>query len=601
MKLRKIFSLLMFFIAVGLQGQDLRIHVDKKGRVGFADSQGNVVIDCKYESATPFSDGVSVVSKSDKYGLINDKGEVILPLKYSSISTWNNLRLLKDGKKMGLADKRGNIVLKVEYSLISKSNCYGKALIAIGGKSTANEKKTYMNGAKYGIIDANGSVLIPAQYKGLYEFAYDGKLSHPFDEGQRLLYSYHNISDTLITDCSYLGASKNGASIYEAGVIDGSGKSIIKEGLYSYVMYPKSNMVRYYIAKKKETICGYHNILTGTSFQAATFKLPLANVKFWTHGDFIGEIAPVNGNQWSFIDKNGKSIRSGYTALKHSETTGLWGAKNSSDTWDVFDDNNTNLERLSGYNEIEFPKQQGDKEVFVVKKGNNYGGISRSGSVVIPFEYEHALANSYDVVPVKKSGKWGALTADNRELFPPMYANFIMPDERNSQHYWVQQSDSLFYHLNLSNNKVSPNGFKTVHNFKNGVAFVIPEGFAASDNIVNKAQLYAPNTPYSTIYGQKKEADAKNKRGKANDKKQESNEVVPSKSEKFGLLINTDDALLLTRPVSVLYKDRVVEELKNRVNKPLTEAEAKSVLLKVTQENRVYGLNELLDEDEWNY
>ena len=120
MKSKIIFSLLMALFALGLQAQDLKIHVDDKGRVGFADSKGNVVIDCKYESAFPFSNGVAVVCKSGKYGMINTSGTVVLPLKYSSISKWNDLYLIKDGKKMGLANTTGSIVLKADYSMISK-------------------------------------------------------------------------------------------------------------------------------------------------------------------------------------------------------------------------------------------------------------------------------------------------------------------------------------------------------------------------------------------------------------------------------------------------------------------------------------------------
>ena len=44
MKSKIIFSLLMALFALGLQAQDLKIHVDDKGRVGFADSKGNVVV-----------------------------------------------------------------------------------------------------------------------------------------------------------------------------------------------------------------------------------------------------------------------------------------------------------------------------------------------------------------------------------------------------------------------------------------------------------------------------------------------------------------------------------------------------------------------------
>ncbi len=53
MKIRKLNFRLMFvaaaFLAVSVQAQDLKISLNKKGKVGFVDSQGNVVV--KYPSS----------------------------------------------------------------------------------------------------------------------------------------------------------------------------------------------------------------------------------------------------------------------------------------------------------------------------------------------------------------------------------------------------------------------------------------------------------------------------------------------------------------------------------------------------------------------
>ena len=125
--------------------QDLTIHVNKKGKVGFVDKNGTEVVKCIYESAYPFSDGYAIVSKSGKSGIINEKGEVVLPLKYSSILPWSgNTYLVKSGKLQGLASKDGKIILPAKYSYISKPNCYGKALVAVGGKATSVGRKQYM-------------------------------------------------------------------------------------------------------------------------------------------------------------------------------------------------------------------------------------------------------------------------------------------------------------------------------------------------------------------------------------------------------------------------------------------------------------------------
>lgn len=579
MKKRRIISLLAALIFLSVSAQDLNIHVNQKGKVGFADSKGNVIIKCIYDSAFPFENGIAIVSKSGKYGIINTSGKVVLPLSYSSISPWNDLLLVKSGKKMGLVDRSGKAVLKPDYSIISKTNCYGKALIALGGKATANEKKTYMANAKYGIIDRNGNILVTPKYRGLYEFSFDCKEVYPFYEGKRLEFSYHNTVDTLVTDCSYLGFSKNGFNIYNAGLMDGHGKEVLKAGLYTYIMLPQSNITRYYIVKKKQTLCGYHDLNTGKSFQAGAFNQPLADIKFWSHGDFIGDIAPVNGTSWSFIDKSGKVLRSGYKQLKHSKAVGLWAAQNGSGQWEVFDEKNGSIAGLSNFEEINFPLHEGDKNVYSVRKNGLYGVVSQTGETVVPFEYEMAIGNTYDVLLVKKNGKWGALTPENSSLIAMEYVNILYPSERGCRHFWVQKSDSLYYHLNLSTKKLSKTGYKVATNFKDGAALVVPVDMKLEDNMINRAQGFVPNTAQKTI----NDADFSKLKGM------------------FGYLIDEGDGFLMEFPVSTLYRDRIVQEIQQKGGQALTATDKKTILLNVTRENRSYDIKSTLDESEWNY
>lgn len=79
--------------------------VQKDGKWGFVDHQGNTVIDFLYSQAMPFYDGLSCVAKDGKVGLINEKGETVLPFSFEekeplpSISiTYGKLAVQKDGK-----------------------------------------------------------------------------------------------------------------------------------------------------------------------------------------------------------------------------------------------------------------------------------------------------------------------------------------------------------------------------------------------------------------------------------------------------------------------------------------------------------------------
>lgn len=580
MNFKRAFGLALLLISCSVHAQVLNIHVDKKGKVGFADSDGNVVIKCVYESATPFNDGVAIVSKGGKSGLIDTTGKVVLPLQYKQISKWNaHLYLVNKGKVMGLADHSGKLVLPAVYSLISKPNVYNKALIAKGGKATANDKKTYMANAKYGIIDERGNVLVHPKFKGLYEFANDGANVTAYHEGKYLLYSYHHTTDTLVTDCKYLGFSQNGLNIYNAGIMDETGNQLLKVGLYSIVMAPKGDMVRYYITKKNETVCGYHNLATNKALKIGTHKGAVKDLTFWTHGDFNGEIAPVNGSSWSFVDKSGTVVRTGYTSLKHSIDSKLWAAKNAEGKWDVFDESGNGVASLSGYEDIYLPSNFGSKELFMVQKDATFGGVTRNGEVVIPFEYEAASASIYDFVAVKKNAKVGALASNGDMIIPIEYSDVTLPTMPNCKHFWVKKPDNLYYHFNSTTKNVSKTGYKDVLNFDNGFALVAPSGLNIADTPVNRAQLFAPMASQKQL--------------------QEAN--ITESSNAFGHIINEDDVVVMASPVSVLYKDVVVREILKRGNRAMSPTEQKQILLEVTRTNRTYKLGTKISEEEWNY
>lgn len=257
----------------------------------------------------------------------------------------------------------------------------------------------------------------------------------------------------------------------------------------------------------------------------------------------------------------------------------MWAAKNSTGKWDVFNDSNNDMTSLSGYTDINFPANNGDKEIFSVMKDDKYGCISRTGDIIVPFDYEKVLGNSFDMVAVMKNGKWGILSPDNTKLIPTDYANILLPSERNAKHIWVMKSDSLYYHYNLVTKLLSSNGYKAVSNFINGIAHVAPLEMKVSDTPLNRAQLFAPNTPKATI-------DAAN---------------LSKNTGAFGYLLNTDDVLLMDLPVSTIYKDIVINEIEKRNGRTLTKTEKKNILLEATKENRSYSLKATLSEDEWNY
>ncbi len=563
-------------MASALGAQNLKITVNKKGKVGFSDANGNEIIKCQYESATPFENGVAIVTKSKKSGMVDEKGNVIIPLKYSKITKWSdNLYLVTNGKKQGLVNNDGKILLKPTYTQISNPNCYGRALIAVGGKATTADKKMYMLGAKYGIIDVEGNILVPAKYKGLYEFAAPIE-PNPTRVGALMVADKHFTTDTLISDCSYLGYNTK-PTIGMAGLMDGRGNVIIKNNKYTVIKMPQSNMVSFHTMKKKDALNGYYNIEMGTEF----FVGKTANT---VAGDFAGDIAVIttienNVATYSFVDRNGRTVRSGYSVAVYNPCTKLWSALNNQKAWDVFDEKNSDIAPLSGFGVIIFPKGKDDIEVFTVARDGKFGCVDRNGNVTVPFEYDGATGNTFGVIGVCKGGRWGAVSPENKQIIPLEYANFWMPEEHGTVHFWVKKDDQLYYHLNTLSGKLSAVGYPSVTNFHGDMAFVIPGNLKIKNSALNRALLFEPNTEKATIDAAKPEASKMN----------------------FGYVVDTDDNVVMDIPVSMRYLDKITDELRKLGAKKLTSADKKRILLNVTRDNRTYDLKSVLDEDEWDY
>ena len=321
------------------------------------------------------------------------------------------------------------------------------------------------------------------------------------------------------------------------------------------------------------------NLTSGKGFEVAKLKEPFGQIASWTHGDFCGDVAPVNGTSWSFIDKTGKVLRQGYTELSHGQYSGLWAAKKEDGRCDVFDDFNQDVTALSNYQDVLMPSTDKSADVFAVKKGNLYGVVNRNGQTIVPFEYERAFGNRYDFIALEKDGKMGAVAPSGKIIIPIKYVAVVFPDELGVKDYWVKKEDSLYYHFNSAQNFLGTVGYEAVTNFKNHVALVIPVGMKLENSAVNRALYYAPNTDHATI-----------------DKF-----VVKKELKAYGYIVNSADEIVFDMPVTPMYLDSVIKLVNKQGGKKLREYEKKNILLEVTKENRSYGLKTTLGENEWNY
>jgi hypothetical protein len=96
-------SVLLFIsLVISINAQEIakRIPFLDGERWGFANPQGEVVIEAEYDMVWPFYKGAAKVTKNKFYGLIDTDGRMIVPLALEDMGEWREdmIRFSKGGK-----------------------------------------------------------------------------------------------------------------------------------------------------------------------------------------------------------------------------------------------------------------------------------------------------------------------------------------------------------------------------------------------------------------------------------------------------------------------------------------------------------------------
>lgn len=96
------------------------IRADYKGKSGYINAMGSVVIKFIYDSAEDFCNGIGLVKKNGKWGGINTKGETVIPFIYEDhnhapYGNNNGLFTLKLNNKWGCVNTNGSVQIPFEY------------------------------------------------------------------------------------------------------------------------------------------------------------------------------------------------------------------------------------------------------------------------------------------------------------------------------------------------------------------------------------------------------------------------------------------------------------------------------------------------------
>ncbi len=206
--------------------QNLIPNQNEKGKWGYIDDSGNIVLKHSYDDASAFSDGQAKVRKGNKWGYINPSGKEVIKIQFSEMRTWEGNYckvaiggkstdgILNSGGKWGFINRNGEYILKCEYdeigafkdgiASVQKGGKYGyidtqyKFIIPVkfaavgsfnedgvcwvneGGKflDKTNNKKIF--GGKFGVYNKNGEIIVPVKYKSLGTWTLDPLVASPY-------------------------------------------------------------------------------------------------------------------------------------------------------------------------------------------------------------------------------------------------------------------------------------------------------------------------------------------------------------------------------------------------------------------------------------
>jgi len=132
--------------------------VEKDGKTGFCDLDGNIVIEPKFDMAEMFSEGYSAVTVGDKHGFIDETGKYVLPLQSCEFlgSLHNGLASVRINDKVGFINIKGQQIIKPQFDWVGDFS---------EGLCVARNDNGQSGIGKYGYIDTTGKVVIDFKFQ----------------------------------------------------------------------------------------------------------------------------------------------------------------------------------------------------------------------------------------------------------------------------------------------------------------------------------------------------------------------------------------------------------------------------------------------------
>ena len=161
--------------------QSETISVQKDGKYGLLDMQGEIICEPLYDNIHPLRNGNVVVCKKKSWSLINRQGEILKNLEYDKIESFDDgFAVVTLGGKYGIIDESGNVLGELKYdkirSLVSESR-YGEEI------KFAKYFEACIDG-KWGFLDKHGKEMSPFVYDYIEMGDFEGGFVRVYKNGK---------------------------------------------------------------------------------------------------------------------------------------------------------------------------------------------------------------------------------------------------------------------------------------------------------------------------------------------------------------------------------------------------------------------------------
>lgn len=506
----------IFMIGINSYSQDLIPNQNDKGKWGYVDGDGKVVIKHDYKEVSAFIDGRAKVRKGDKWGYINALGKEVIKIQYSEMRTWEGNYckvaiggkiedgMLTSGGKWGYINRNGDVVLKCEYdeigaykdglahikkgdkfgyidtnyqifipciySAIGSFNEQGFCWVNEGGKfDKSNSKKVI--GGKYGIYNRRGELIIPAKYKMIGTFTHTPAEANPFianiidseeytDKAKKILKSAWNQRD-------------NNNDLRKSHTY---AKDSLKALLNRFInQMPKED---YNLMKE----CGNYDLLSYEFLNPekfSTLEMPINN--YFAVSNNYNEVMAFDwrtartnrSDKIGIISEFGEIIlEPGKYAIAYLPTENLVPVAQEKSKKLQVNYFNTKTKQLMFKKWIEASGISPFKNGVAVIINDDTQYLINTNGDKISADYNFILPPKEDTYIVKR-GSYGLVNKDGTEIITPTY-NSILPISENLM-CAQQNSNGTFGYLNSMGQYVIPSKYLEAKSFNNGAALVKTE------------------------------------------------------------------------------------------------------------------------------